>query len=87
MTALVRDSQPGRVRRSHELSMPQSVVEHWPAQHENHLRLAEGYLALGDPEPARPHLCLGAGRCAELRQDHQRLLDELFEQAEVAGCP
>lgn len=69
------------------LELLQSVVERWPEQPENHLRLAEGYLALGDPEPARPHLCFCAERRAELRRDHQRLLDELLEQAEVSGCP
>lgn len=69
------------------LALLQGVVERWPNHAGNHLRLAEAYVALGDPDPARPHLCFGAAHRSELRADERKLLDELYAQAKVSKCP
>ena len=69
------------------LELLESVVERWPAHAGNHLRLAEGYVALGDPEPARSHLCFCSAHRAELRTDERKLLDDLLAEAKVARCP
>ncbi len=68
------------------IEMLESLTEERPDLPENHLRLAEAYVALGDPAPARPHLC----RCFEsknvLRPDDQALLARLANDAEPLGC-
>ena len=68
------------------IEMLESLAEERPDVPENHLRLAEAYVALGDPAPARPHLC----RCFEsknvLRPDDQALLARLANDAEPLGC-
>lgn len=69
------------------LELLQRAAQKWPKHPENRLRLAEAYLALGDPQPAVPHLCFCRAHRAELRRDDQRLLDELFKEAEVSACP
>jgi hypothetical protein len=69
------------------LELLEGVVRRFPEHAGNHLRLAEGYIALGDPEPARPHLCFCRGHRATLRTDEQRLLDELGAQAKLEKCP
>jgi len=69
------------------LELLERVVERWPDHPQNHLRLAEAYLALGDAEPAPPHLCFCRARQQQLTPDDRRLLDELFEEAELASCP
>jgi hypothetical protein len=69
------------------LELLEQVVERFPAHATNHLRLAEAYVALSDPEPARPHLCFCRAHRAELRADEQRLLAELSEQTKVNACP
>ena len=51
---------------------------------ENHLRLAEAYIALGDPAPAGPHLCRCLANKAALRPDDQRLLQQLIDDAGLA---
>ena len=53
---------------------------------QNHLRVAEAYLALGDPDPAKPHLCECMARRAELRGDEQLLLDQLLIDADGFEC-
>jgi hypothetical protein len=53
----------------------------------NHLRVAEAYVALGDPEPAHPHLCRCRARAGELRADERALLDQLSRDAELGACP
>lgn len=58
-----------------------------PEQLENHLRVAEAYIALGDPAPAIPSLCLCRARRNELRRDDQLLLDHLFSDAGNPRCP
>lgn len=69
------------------LELLQDVVRRFPQHAPNHLRLAEGYLALGDPVPARPHLCYCVAHRSQLRTDESALLGELLEQARVAPCP
>ena len=51
---------------------------------ENHLRLAEAYIALGDHAPAEPHLCACLANRSALRPDEQQLLDQLVR---VTGAP
>jgi hypothetical protein len=69
------------------LELLERATQKWPRHPENHLRLAEAYLALGDPKPAQPHLCFCLSHRARLRRDDQRLLDELSKQAGVTKCP
>lgn len=69
------------------LELLEQTVQKWPKQPENRLRLAEAYLSLGDPQPAVAHLCFCRSHRSELRQDDQRLLDELLKEAEVSTCP
>jgi hypothetical protein len=69
------------------LDLLEGVVRRFPDHAGNHLRLAEGYVALGDSAPAKPHLCFCVERRSSLRADEQRLLDELRDQAKVTSCP
>jgi hypothetical protein len=69
------------------LELLEQAVRKWPRHPENHLRLAEAYLALGDAESAPSHLCSCRLHRAELRRDDQRLLDELLKEAGVSKCP
>lgn len=63
------------------LELLEELVEQRPELVENHLRVAEGYVALGDPEPAFEHLCLCLERRDALRPDDQRLLAKIVEDA------
>jgi hypothetical protein len=65
------------------LELLESVVEAHPDNPLNHLRLAEAFVALGDPEAGHESLCIAAGGRAQLRAEEQRLLDALL--AEVGG--
>ncbi|MGH3131214.1 MAG: hypothetical protein ACRDNX_10390 [Gaiellaceae bacterium] len=66
------------------------LLEQLTAQHpnvpENHLRLAEAYVTLHDPAPARPHLCFCLARRTALRPDDQALLRSLIEEAGSPTC-
>ena len=53
---------------------------------ENHLRLAEAYVALGDPVPAEPHLCRCLAHATALRQDDQLLLARIAASAGPFTC-
>jgi hypothetical protein len=66
------------------LELLEDVVDAYPDGAANHLRLAEGYIALGDPEPAHPSLCMAQAARAQLSGEEQRLLDDLL--AEVGGA-
>jgi hypothetical protein len=68
------------------LELLEGLVEAWPDIPENQLRLAEAYIALRDPAPAQPHLCLALEARAALRGDDQALLDRLVESAGGADC-
>lgn len=69
------------------LELLQDVVRSFPQHVPNHLRLAEGYVTLGDSAPARPHLCYCVAHRRALRADEDQLLEELLEQASVSKCP
>jgi len=69
------------------LSLLEGLVQKHPDVLENHLRLAEAYIALGDPGPARPHLCQCLAQRAALRPDDQDLLLRLVRDAQNPDCP
>jgi len=69
------------------LALLESLVREYPGQPENHLRLAEALVALHDPGPAEPHLCVCLADKAALRRDEQRLLDDLVVVAGTPHCP
>lgn len=62
------------------LEMLQEQLERRPDDPQNHLRLAEGYIALGDPFPAYELLCYVRVRGDGLRPSDKRLLDSLVKQ-------
>ena len=71
------------------LSMLEDLVESRPEDPVNHLRVAEAYLHLGDPEPSFAHLCQAQQAASVLRPDERRLLERLVEDAggaSVLGC-
>jgi hypothetical protein len=53
---------------------------------ENHLRLGEALLALGERDSAGPPLCRAAAARSSLRRDEQGLLDRLLEDAGRPRC-
>jgi hypothetical protein len=63
------------------LEMLEEIFEKYPNDLSNRLRVAEGYLALNDPDPANEHLCLCLAQKNGLRPSEQRLLGQLVEQA------
>lgn len=68
------------------VEMLEQLVQEHPGAVENHLRLAEAYIALSDPEPAAPHLCACLAQRAALRRDDQQLLDQLLATAGTPDC-
>jgi len=66
------------------LELLEKLTAEHPQEPENHLRLAEAYIALGDPAPATPHLCTCLANRSTLRPDEQQLLDQLVR---VTGAP
>jgi hypothetical protein len=71
------------------LEMLETLAESRPDDPRNHLRLAEAYVHLGDPEPAVEPLCRVLSERAQLRPDDQRLLDGLVKELggpEVLEC-
>lgn len=66
------------------LELLEGLVSAHPETLENQLRLAEAYIALGDPDPAAPSLCICIARRSELRRDDQKLLDQLVATAAPA---
>jgi hypothetical protein len=73
----------------HGLELLEQVLEAHPDAVVNHLRVAEAYVALGDPEPAFERLCVSLAGRAQLTTEEQRLLDALVADAggaEVLGC-
>ena len=69
------------------LELLEALVKAHPHTLENQLRLAEAYIALGDPAPAQPYLCTCQARKADLRRDDQLLLAHLFADAGNVRCP
>ncbi len=68
------------------LELLEDLVHEHPGVLENHLRLAEAYIALGDPGPASPHLCRCLANKAALRGDEQALLSMLVASAGPLPC-
>ena len=69
------------------LALLESLAAERPEALENHLRLAEAYLALGDPEPAGSALCRCRSARDALRRDERLLLDRLVERRGLLHCP
>lgn len=68
------------------LELLEGLVAAHPDVLENHLRLAEAYITLGDPAPAYPHLCRCLAQRAALRGDDQILLTHLVANAGSFHC-
>jgi hypothetical protein len=69
------------------LELLEGLAASRPDVPQNHLRLAEAYVTLGDPAPAVPHLC----RClattdGALRPDDRALLRQLVASAGTPRC-
>lgn len=69
------------------LEMLEELVDAHPEEVENHLRLAEAYLALGDQKPAFNHLCFCLERTEALRPDSELLLKHLVADTDGLTCP
>jgi hypothetical protein len=63
------------------LALLETLAKEQPDELLNHLRLAEAYVFLGDPEPAVPHLCTAMKGRDTLRLDDQALLQRLMDEA------
>jgi tetratricopeptide (TPR) repeat protein len=71
------------------LELLEEVAEAHPEQARNHLRLGEGYVALGDPESGFASLCAAQAGRTTLTRDEAKLLDQLIEDAggsAALGC-
>lgn len=62
------------------LSLLEDLAGEHPDQILNHLRLAEAYVFLGDPDPAVPHLCTAKAGRESLRSDDDALLTRLLDE-------
>jgi hypothetical protein len=67
------------------LAMLETLTRDHPDVPENHLRLAEAYVSLGDNKSARPQVCVCLAARARLRRDDQGLLNQLFSQLTAGG--
>ena len=90
-----RDGAPRRMLGSLYVMAPGRLVEHGDAEDglemleeltserpddpRNHLRVAEAYVFMGDPDPATSHLCTVLSAADSLRPDERRLLGRLIE--------
>jgi hypothetical protein len=68
------------------LEMLLELVNEYPQDVENHLRVAEAYISLGDPQPAAPHLCACLAAKDNMRKDDQKLLTSLVADAGPFSC-
>lgn len=71
------------------LEILEGEVEAHPERLRGRIRLAEAYIALGDPEPGFPHLCAALLGQESLGALDRGLLDRLLEEAggeESLGC-
>jgi hypothetical protein len=68
------------------LELLEEVAEAHPDVARNHLRLGEGYVALGDAESGFEPLCRAQAGRATLTNGEQKLLDQLIEDAGGAGA-
>lgn len=69
------------------LEMLEGLVEKYPDEPQNHLRVAEAYIALNDPGPAADHLCACLAVKDTMRKEDQVLLTNLFADAGKVECP
>lgn len=67
------------------LELLDTLAREHPDVPENHLRLAEAYVALGDNGSARPEVCRCLAVRERLRRDDQQLLNQLFAQLTAGG--
>lgn len=67
------------------LEMLETLTREHPDVPENHLRLAEAYVSLGDNASARPHVCDSLKMRTRMRRDEQNLLNQLFAQLTAGG--
>ncbi len=84
---------PGRMVKHGDsekgLEMLEKDVEAHPERADSHLRVAEGYIALDDPEPAFSHLCFCLGAKDSMGGEDQRLLAQLIKDVggeATLGC-
>ncbi len=68
------------------LELLEELTEEFPDEPLNHLRLAEGYLALDDPDPALEHLCFVRAHADGLQAGDRRLLEQLVSQVGGEGA-
>lgn len=68
------------------LEILEKLVKSDPELTQNHLRLAEGYLALGDNDAARAPLCRARLGLADLRADERKLVDALSSEFDDLTC-
>jgi len=68
------------------IQLLEGLVERHPDVAENHLRLAEAYIALDDPAPAGPHLCRCLAHKTALRADDQILVQHLIDNVGLSPC-
>lgn len=68
------------------LGLLEEVTAAHPNSAANHLRLAEAYVTLHDPDPAGPHLCFCLAHKAELPPEDQRLLKGLLDETAPPAC-
>lgn len=71
------------------LEILEAEVEAHPERLEGRVRLAEAYIALGDPEPALPHLCAAIVGREAIAGSERGLLKRLIDEAggeESLGC-
>lgn len=68
------------------LEMLEELVSRYPDSVIDRLRLAEAYVALGDPEEALPHLCFVRERSSELSREERNVLGDLLHNR-VLSCP
>lgn len=69
------------------LALLEDLARRRPDVPQNHLRLAEAYLALGDEEPALGALCRARADARRLRAGERELLRRLFHDAGTPTCP
>jgi hypothetical protein len=63
------------------LALLETLAKEQPDELENHLRVAEAYVFLGDAEPAARHLCIVVKGQDALRRDDRALLQRLMDEA------
>jgi predicted Zn-dependent protease len=68
------------------LELLEALAKARPNEAANHLRVAEAYIALGDPEPGVPYLCYSIAHKEHLRPDDRRLLTRLIADAGGASA-